>query len=170
MKRLLVLLLSALLLTACAAPVDQTFATLPPATATPTQTAEATRAAIQEYDFDPALVGTLQSATLTWTEMADRSIIHTGALTDPADLRTLEGILSGAKRVENIPMCFDGGADHELTLVRQDGSVMTVLVAEDECPYLREGDVCFNFERAAQQLTSKETNAAIYDLFGAKLR
>lgn len=170
MKRLLVMLLALLLLTACTAPADQTFATVPPATATPTQTAEATRAAVQEVDFDPALVGTLQSATLTWTEMADRSSIHTAALTDGEALRTLEGILSGAKQVENIPMCFDGPVKHELTLVRADGSIMTVLVSLDECAYLREGDVCFNYERAATQLTGKDNNSAIYDLFGAKIR
>ena len=174
MKRLLVLLLAAVLLTACAAPADRTFATLPPATdaptAMPTQTAEATRAAVQEVDFDPALVGTLQSATLTWTSSANRSSIHTGALTDANKLRVLEGILSGSKRMENIPMCFDAEFKHELTLVRADGSIMTVLVSIDECPYLREGDVCYNYERAGVKLTSKDTNAAIYDLFGADIR
>ncbi len=174
MKRLLVLLLAAVLLTACAAPAGRTFATLPPATeaptATPTQTAEATRAAVQEHDFAPALVGTLQSATLTWTHSSDRSIIHTGALTDPNKLRILEGILSGAKQMENVPMCFDGPVKHELTLVRADGSIMTVLVSLDECAYLREGDVCFNYERAAEKLTGKDNNSAIYDLFGATIR
>lgn len=170
MKRLLVLLLALLLLTACAAPADSTFATTMPPIATPVQTAQATRAAVQEVDFDPALVGTLQSATLTWTHMSDRSIIHTGALTDPNKLRILEGILSGAKQTENIPMCFDADFKHELTLVRADGSIMTVLVSIDECPYLREGDVCYNYERAGVNLTGKDSNAAIYDLFGAKIR
>ena len=47
---------------------------------------------------------------------------------------------------------------------------MTVLVSIDECPYLREGDVCYNYERAGVKLTSKDTNAAIYDLFGADIR
>lgn len=174
MKRLLVLLLAALLLTSCAAPADRSPAVLPPATdapaATPVRTAEATRAALQMVDFDPALVGTLQSATLTWTEMADRGSIHTGALTDPNKLRILEGILSGARRMENIPMCFDADFRHELTLVRMDGSIMTVLVSIDECPCLREGDVCYDYERAGTKLTGKDTNAAIYDLFGAKIR
>ena len=173
MKRLLVLLLAAGLLTACAAPADRTFAILPPATdtpvVTPVQTAEATRAAVQEVDFDPALVGTLQSAILTWTSSADRSSIHTGALTEPNKLRLLEGILSGARQMENIPMCFDAAFRHELTLVRADGSIMTVLVSIDECPYLREGDVCYNYERAGEKLTGKDTNAAIYDLFGASI-
>ena len=169
MRRLFVLLLAALLLTACAAPADHTFATMPPI-ATPAQTAEATRAAVQEVDFDPAQVGTLQSATLTWTHMSDRSVIQTGALTDPNKLRILEGILSGAKRMENIPMCFDADFKHELTLVRADGSIMTVLVSIDDCPYLREGDVCYNYERAGVNLTGKDNNTAIYDLFGAKMR
>lgn len=170
MKRLLVMLLALLLLTACTAPADQTIATMPPATATPTQTAEATRAAIQVLDFDPAQIGTLQSATLTWTHMSDRSLIHTNALTDPNKLRILESILSGAKRMENIPMCFDADFKHELTLVRADGSVMTVLVSIDACPYLRSGDVCWDYKRAGEKLTGKKDNAAIYDLFGAKIR
>lgn len=174
MKRLLVMLLALVLLTSCAAPADRTFATLPSATdaptATPSQTTETPRVAVQEVDFDPALVGTLQSATLTWTHASNRSVIHTAALTNPDKLRTLEGILSGAKQVENVPMCFDGPAKHELTLVRADGSVMTVLVSLDECAYLREGDVCFNYRRAATQLTGKDDNTAIYDLFDAKIR
>ncbi|MBE5803544.1 MAG: hypothetical protein E7316_03430 [Clostridiales bacterium] len=166
MKRIILLAaLSLLVLTlaGCAAPEDQTGAADQAA-------ATATRAAIQEYDFDPAQVGTLQSATLTWTHASDRSVIHTAALTDPNKLRTLEGILAGAKQVENVPMCFDGPAKHELTLVRADGSVMTVLVSLDECAYLREGDVCFNYERAATQLTGKDNNTAIYDLFDAAIR
>ena len=149
MKRLLVLLLAGLLLTACTAPAEQTAA------------AQATRAAIQNIDFDPAQVGTLQSATLTWTEYSDRSIIHTGALTDAESLRTLEKLLSVAKRMEGIPQCFETDHQHELTLVRQDGSIMTVLVSLDSCPTLREGDTCYDFRDAAH------TNQAIYDLFGA---
>lgn len=164
MKRLLVLLLALLLLTACTAPADQTFATMPPATATPTQTAEATRAAVQEVDFDPALVGTLQSATLTWTHMSDRSVIHSGALTDPEKLRELEKILTSAKPMTFITQCFESSLEHELTLVRSDGSIMTVLVALDDCPTLRHGDTCYDFKAAAK------SNAAIYDLFGAKIR
>ena len=149
MKRLLVLLLAGLLLTACTAPAEQTAA------------AQATRAAIQNIDFDPAQVGTLQSATLTWTEYSDRSIIHTGALTDAESLRTLEKLLSVAKRMEGIPQCFETAHQHELTLVRQDGSIMTVLVSLDSCPTLLEGDTCYDFGDAA------DTNQAIYDLFGA---
>lgn len=160
MKRLLVMLLALVLLTACTAPADQAASTSPGAAAT--------RAALQKLAFDPAQVGTLQSATLTWTEMADRSVIHTAALTDAQGLRTLEGILSGAKQVENIPMCFDAPYKHELTLVRSDGAVMSVLVSLDACPYLREGDVCFNYERAATELTGKDTNQALYDLFNAR--
>lgn len=167
MKRLLVLLLSLLLLTACAAPDIPHFPTASPIAAAPTATAAAVRAAVVERDFDPAGIGSLQSATLTWTEKADRTLIHTAALTDGDDLRTLEGILAGAKRVENIPMCFDAEYRHELTLILADGSVMTVLVSIDACPYLREGDVCFNYERAAQRLSNKSDNTAIYDLFGA---
>ena len=167
MKKLPALLLCCLLLTACQAPKDAAFTTTPPATSVPT--AAATRAALVQRDFDPAQVGTLQSATLTWTEMADRSMVHTAALTDGDALRTLESILAGAKRVENIPMCFDAPFRHELTLVLADGSVMTVLVSVDRCPYLREGDVCFNFEGAGTLLTGKSDNTAIYDLFGAKI-
>lgn len=152
MKRLLVLLLAALLLTACTAPADQTAST---------QQAQTTRAAIQELDFDPAQVGTLQSATLTWTEYGDRSIIHTGAVTDSESLRTLEKLLSAAEKMTFIPQCFETAHEHELTLVRQDGSIMTVLVSLDACPTLREGDTCYDFKAAA------DTNQAIYDLFGA---
>lgn len=151
MKRLLVLLLAGLLLTACTAPAEQTAA------------AQATRAAIQNIDFDPAQVGTLQSATLTWTEYSDRSIIHTGALTDAESLRTLEKLLSAAKQIEGIPQCFETAHQHELALVRQDGSIMTVLVSLDSCPTLREGDTCYDFGDAAH------TNQAIYDLFGATI-
>ena len=164
MKRLLVLLLMALLLTACAAPADNTFATMPPATAVPAHTAEATRAAIQVLDFDPAQVGTLQSATLTWTHMSNRSVIHTGALTDPEKLRVLERILTSAEPMTFITQCFESTLEHELTLVRSDGSVMTVLVALDDCPTLRHGNTCYDFKAAAN------SNTAIYDLFGAKIR
>lgn len=163
MKRLLVLLLGCLLLTACAAPADQPFATMPPII-TPAQTAEVTRAAIQVLDFDPAQVGTLQSATLTWTHMSNRSVIHTGALTDPEKLRVLERILTSAEPMTFITQCFESTLEHELTLVRSDGSVMTVLVALDDCPTLRHGNTCYDFKAAAN------SNTAIYDLFGAKIR
>ncbi len=156
MRRLFIMLAAVLLLAGCTAPAAPAADAL--------ATATATRAAIQHVDFDPAQVGTLQSATLTWTHMDDRSIIHTGALTDPEKLRTLEEILSAAVPMGFISQCFETTLRHELTLVRADGSIMTVLVAVDDCPALRYGDTCYDFKSAAK------SNAAIYDLFGAAIR
>lgn len=156
----LMLLVLLTLLCACAAPVDQTRSFDPAAAA-------ATRAAIQYLQFDPAEVGQLQSATLTWTRPDDRSTIHTGSLTEPDDLRTLEALLSSATPMENIPMCFDAAFKHELTLVRSDGAVTTLLLSIDECPYLRQGDQCFSYKQSALEATGESTNAVIYDLFGA---
>lgn len=163
MKKLLMfltLLVLMALLASCAAPVDQTRPFDPSAAAT-------TRAAIQYLQFDPAEVGHLQSATLTWTTPEDRSSIHTGMLTEPDDLRTLEALLTSATPMENIPMCFDAAFKHELTLVRADGAVTTLLVSIDECPCLRQGDQCFSYKQSALDSTGDPTNAVIYDLFDA---
>lgn len=171
MRRLFAILVVLLLLAGCVAifgfttdaPVEAFIvATDEPADALAAATA--TRAAIQYLDFDPAQVGTLQSATLTWTHMSDRSIVHTGALTEPEKLRALEKILSGAEKMTFIPQCFDAEFKHELTLVRSDGSIMTVLVSIDACPSLRHGDACYDFKSVAK------SNTAIYDLFGASIR
>jgi len=171
MRRLFAILVVLLLLAGCVAifgfttdaPVE-TFIVATDEPADALAAATATRAAIQYLDFDPAQVGTLQSATLTWTHMSDRSIVHTGALTEPEKLRTLEKILSGAEKMTFIPQCFDAEFKHELTLVRSDGSIMTVLVSIDACPSLRHGDACYDFKSVAK------SNTAIYDLFGASIR
>jgi len=172
MRRLFAILVVLLLLAGCVAifgfttdaPVETFIVATDEPAADALAAATATRAAIQYLEFDPAQVGTLQSATLTWTHMSDRSIVHTGALTEPEKLRTLEKILSGAEKMTFIPQCFDAEFKHELTLVRSDGSIMTVLVSIDACPSLRHGDDCYDFKSVAK------SNTAIYDLFGASIR
>jgi hypothetical protein len=165
MRRLFIMLAALLLLAGCVAALG--FTTDAPVEVLSMDTAEpaatATRAAIQYLDFDPAQVGTLQSATLTWTHISDRSIVHTGAVTEPEKLRTLEKILSSAEKMGFISQCFETSLRHELTLVRDDGSIMTVLVAVDDCPSLRYGDTCYDFKSAAK------TNHALYELFGAEI-
>ena len=164
MRRLFIALVALLVLAGCIATLKTTVDA--PAAPMPTEAlaaATATRAAIQHLDFDPAQVGTLQSATLTWTHISDRSIVHTGAITEPEKLRTLEKILSGAEKMGFITQCFETQLRHELTLVRADGSIMTVLVAVDDCPTLRCGDTCYDFKSVAK------TNHALYELFGAEI-
>lgn len=161
MKRLLmVLILAVLILSGCTAAEDRQYDM--------SNAAKATREAIQEVQFTPECISHLQSATLTWTlPQENREIVHVGALTDEKSLSALETLLRGAEAHQPAD-CFEADVEHELTLTRQDGTVIRLLVATDHSCILRAGEQYYSFEpRDAGGTALQEDNSALYRLFGA---
>lgn len=155
MKKLLPLFLFlALLLSSCAAPADG-----------PSPAAQATRAAVQVVAYAPETLPVLQSATLTWTDEADRQLVQAAALTDRDSLAALAEILRGARQSqEGAPEgCFAKDYHHELTLTCQDGSVIRLDVAVDDCCMLCAGGRYYAFNS-----DDMPVNTPLYALFGAK--